>query len=258
SRRQSHRHFSPRLASRVRPFNGNACLMKAKIFAVWVASVVFVAGVESADRVRIGVSNYNLSNLTVGVAQTKEFFKQEGIDAEIIRMNPNVATMALVSGDMDYSTLIGSVIGANLKGAKLKMIICSQDRTPLALVGKPEFKSVKDLKGRTIGVGSYGSTPDIVARMIVKHFGIDPDTEVKVLALGSDGARLAALKEGVVDVIIVAPPVDFEGQKMGFNILSRAGEVFRFPYNGLGTSVRKINENPDEVKRVLRALIKAN
>ncbi len=106
--------------------------MKVKILAVWVAIVVFAGGVESADRVRIGVSNYNLSNLTVGVAQTKDFFKQEGIDAEIIRMNPNVATMALVSGDVDYSTLIGSVIGANLKGAKLKIIVCSQDRTPLA------------------------------------------------------------------------------------------------------------------------------
>ena len=208
--------------------------MKVKIFALWVAIVVFAGGAESADRVRIGVSNYNLSNLTVGVAQTRDFFKQEGIDAEIIRMNPNVATMALVSGDVDYSTLIGSVIGANLKGAKLKMILCSQDRTPLALVGKPEFKSVKDLKGRTIGVGSYGSTPDIVARMVVKHFGIDPETEIKVLALGTDAARLAALKEGVVDVIIVAPPVDFEGQKMGFNIVSRAGDIFRFPYNGLG------------------------
>jgi NitT/TauT family transport system substrate-binding protein len=232
--------------------------MKVKLFAVWVAIVVFAGGAQSADRVRIGVSNYNLSNLTVGVAQTKDFFKQEGIEAEIIRMNPNVATMALVSGDVDYSTLIGSVIGANLKGARLKMIICSQDRTPLALVGKPEFKSVKDLKGRTIGVGSYGSTPDIVARMVVKHFGLDPESDIKVLALGSDGARLAALKEGVVDVIIVAPPVDFEGQKMGFNIVSRAGDIFRFPYNGLGTSVKKITENPDEVKRVLRTLIKAN
>jgi len=232
--------------------------MKLKVIVTIVAMIVLVGNTEGADRVRIGVSNYNLSNLTVGVAQTRDFFKQEGIDAEIIRMNPNVATMALVSGDVGYTTLIGSVIGANLKGAKLKMIACSQDRTPLALVGKPEFKSVKDLKGRTIGVGSYGSTPDIVARMVVKHFGIDPDTEIKVLALGSDAARLAALKEGVVDVIVVAPPVDFEGQKMGFNILSRAGDIFRFPYNGLGTSVRKINENPDEVKRVLRALIKAN
>ena len=78
------------------------------------------------------------------------------------------------------------------------------------------------------------------------------------MALGIRRARLAALKEGVVDVIIVAPPVDFEGQKMGFNIVSRAGDIFRFPYNGLGTSVKKINESPDEVKRVLRALIQAN
>jgi ABC-type nitrate/sulfonate/bicarbonate transport system substrate-binding protein len=79
-----------------------------------------------------------------------------------------------------------------------------------------------------------------------------------VLALGSDGARLAALKEGVVDAIIVAPPVDFEGQKMGFNIIIRAGDVFRFPYNGLGTSMKKLADNPGEVKRILRALIKAN
>lgn len=232
--------------------------MKLKILVAILSMIALLERAECADRVRIGVSNYNLSNLTVGVAQTRDFFKQEGIDAEIIRMNPNVATMALVSGDVGYTTLIGSVIGANLKGAQLKMIACSQDRTPLALVGKPELKSAKDLRGRTLAVGSYGSTPELVARMVVKHAGLDPDADIKVLALGSDAARLAALKEGVVDVIIVAPPVDFEGQKMGFNIISRAGDIFRFPYNGLGTSAKKITESPDEVKRVLRALLKAN
>lgn len=238
--------------------NKERLYMKLKIFIVMSCLLVLAGEAQSAERVRIGVSNYNISNLTVGVAHTKDFFKQEGIDAEIVRMNPNVATMALVSGDVDYTTLIGSVIGANLKGAKLKMIACSQDRTPLAFVSKPELKSVKDLKGKTIAVGSYGSTPDIVARMVVKHFGLDPEADIKVLALGTDAARLAALKEGVVDVIIVAPPVDFEGQKMGFNILSRAGDIFRFPYNGLGTSVKKISENPTEVKKVLRAVIRAN
>ena len=223
-----------------------------------LAIVLWTVPAQGADKVRIGVSNYNISNLTVGVAQTKDFFKQEGIEAEIIRMNPNVATMALVSGDIDYSTLIGSVIGANLKGAKLKMIACSQDRTPLSLVGKAAIKSVKELKGKTIGVGSYGSTPDIIARMVVKHYGVDPETEIKMLALGSDAARLTALKESVVDAIIVAPPVDFEGKKMGFNILSRAGDILRFPYNGLGTSVEKITERPDGVKRVIRAIVRAN
>lgn len=232
--------------------------MKIRVFAAMLAIAASTVPAQGADKVRIGVSNYNISNLTVGVAQTKDFFKQEGIEAEIIRMNPNVATMALVSGDIDYSTLIGSVIGANLKGAKLKMIACSQDRTPLSLVGKAAIKSVKELKGKTIGVGSYGSTPDIIARMVVKHYGVDPETEIKMLALGSDSARLTALKEGVVDAIIVAPPVDFEGKKMGFNILSRAGDILRFPYNGLGTSVEKITERPDGVKRVIRAIVRAN
>ncbi len=232
--------------------------MKTKLFAALVVMAIWTASVLGADKIRIGVSNYNISNLTVGVAHTKDFFQQEGIDAEIIRMNPNVATMALVSGDIDYSTLIGSVIGANLKGAKLKMIACSQDRTPLSLVGKLALKSVKDLKGKVIGVGSYGSTPDIIARMVVKHYGMDPETEIKMLALGSDSARLTALKEGVVDAIIVAPPVDFEGKKMGFNILTRAGDILRFPYNGLGTSVKKLFEKRDEVKRVIRAVVKAN
>ena len=155
--------------------------MKTKLFAALVVMAIWTASVLGADKIRIGVSNYNISNLTVGVAHTKDFFQQEGIDAEIIRMNPNVATMALVSGDIDYSTLIGSVIGANLKGAKLKMIACSQDRTPLSLVGKLALKSVKDLKGKVIGVGSYGSTPDIIARMVVKHYGMDPETEIKCL-----------------------------------------------------------------------------
>jgi len=232
--------------------------MPARMFLVILFATIFVGDLYGADKVRIGVSNYNISNLTVGVAQTRGFFKQEGIDAEIIRMNPNVATMALVSADVDYSTLIGSAIVANLKGARVKMIACSLDRTPLSLVSRADIKSVKEVKGKTIGVGSYGSTPDIIARMVVKQSGIDPDTEIKLLALGSDGARLTALKEGVIDVMIVAPPVDFEAKRMGFNIISRAGDIFRYPYNGLATSIKKLSERPDEVKRVLRAMLKAN
>ena len=94
--------------------------MFLRLLAAVLATAAVADDARGADRVRMGVSNYNLSNLIVGVAQTRDFFKQEGIDAEIIRMNPNVTTMALVSGDVGYTTLIGSVIGANLKGAKLK------------------------------------------------------------------------------------------------------------------------------------------
>lgn len=61
-----------------------------------------------------------------------------------------------------------------------------------------------------------------------------------------------------MDAIIVAPPIDYEGKKLGFNVLARAGDIFTFPYNGLGTNTKKIKERPDQVKRAIRALIKAN
>ena len=57
---------------------------------------------------------------------------------------------------------------------------------------------------------------------------------------------------------MLGPPLDFEARKQGFNILARADEVIVFPETGLVASVKKIHEKPDEIKRVIRAGIKAN
>lgn len=211
-----------------------------------------------ADRIKIGVANYNLSNLSVGVAQKRGFFKEEGIDSEIIALRTNVVIAALVSGELDYSTLIGSIVGAAARGSPLKMIATSVDRPPLYFLSQPRIKSVNQLKGSTIGVGSYGTNVELVARRVVKHFGIDPEKEIRVLALGTSPARLAALQQGAVDVVVVAPPDELKGKKMGFNILVKTEEIVKFPYNGLGTSVKKLEQQPDEVRRVLKAIIKAN
>ncbi|MBI4525910.1 MAG: ABC transporter substrate-binding protein [Deltaproteobacteria bacterium] len=232
--------------------------MKLSTSAIILFLALSLSSVYGAERLRIGVSNYNLSSLSMGVAHSRGFFKEEGFDSEVIRMNPNVATTAAVTGDIDFSALIGSLIGAAIKGAPLKLVACSQDRTPIVFVARPEFKSMKELRGKIIGIPSYGSTPDVVGRMVLRHFGVDPEKEIKAVALGTDAARLAALKEGIVDAIIVAPPIDYEGKKLGFNVLARAGDIFTFPYNGLGTNVKKIKERPDQVKRAIRALIKAN
>lgn len=212
----------------------------------------------AADKIKIGVANYNLSNLTVGVAQKKGFFKEEGIESEIIAMRTNVVIAALMSGDLDYSTLIGSIVGAAVRGSPLKLIAVSVDRPPLYLVTHPRIKSPSQLKGSTIGIGSYGTNVDLVARRVVKYFGIDPEKDIRVLAVGSSAARLAALQQGIVDAVVVAPPDELKGKKLGFNVLVKTEEIVRFPYNGVGTSVKKLEQKPDEVIRRLKAIIKAN
>ncbi|HZA55086.1 MAG TPA: hypothetical protein VE616_12620 [Candidatus Udaeobacter sp.] len=94
--------------------------------------------------------------------------------------------------------------------------------------------------------------------MMLSYSGIDPEKEMKILALGADRARFAALKEGIVDVAVISPPADSEGRRLGFRVLARAYELFNFPFVGLGADVKKISERPDEIKRVIKALIKAN
>jgi NitT/TauT family transport system substrate-binding protein len=229
-----------------------------RVLGVLLLFFAFHEIAEGADKVKIGVANYNLSNLSVGVAQQKGFFKEEGIEAEIIAMRPSIVTAAMVSNNLDYTTLIGSLVGAAVKGSPLKLIGISVDRPPLSFVSQPKIKSGSQLKGTTVGIGSYGSTPDLVARRVVRHFGFDPDKDVKTLAFGLASARLSALQQGIVDVIIVAPPDDYKAKKMGFNLLVRADELFTFPYNGMGTTARKIQQSRDEVKRVVKAVIKAN
>jgi NitT/TauT family transport system substrate-binding protein len=93
---------------------------------------------------------------------------------------------------------------------------------------------------------------------MMKQAGVDPEKEIKILALGSDAARLTALKQRVVDVVVISPPADTQMERQGYRILARAYELFSFPYLGLGTHMRKIKEKPDEIRRVIKATIRAN
>jgi NitT/TauT family transport system substrate-binding protein len=227
------------------------------IFALITISL-FCAQARAADKIRVSVTNYNMSYLAAGVAVERGFFKEEGLDVEIVRMNANVAMSSLISGDVDYTMIFASVIRAAMRGIPLKVIAVLIDSPPYAFIARPEIVAMKALKGKTVGIGVYGSSNDIIARMMLERSGIDPDKGTKLVAFGSDGARFAALKEGLVEAAIIAPPADAQARKLGLSILARANDLFKFPHIGLGTTNKKLKENPQEVSRVIRAFIKAN
>jgi ABC-type nitrate/sulfonate/bicarbonate transport system substrate-binding protein len=231
--------------------------MKKFIFAL-ITSFLFCAHARAADKIRVSVTNYNMSYLAAGVAAKRGFFKEEGLDVEIVRMNANVAMSSLISGDVDYTMIFASVIRAAMRGIPLKVIAVLIDSPPYAFIARPEITAMKALKGKTVGIGVYGSSNDIIARMMLERSGIDPDKETKLVAFGSDAARFAALKEGLVEAAIIAPPADAQARKVGLNVLARANDLFKFPHIGLGTTNKKLQERNEEVVRVIRAFIKAN
>jgi NitT/TauT family transport system substrate-binding protein len=228
--------------------------------ALRVALLIFVVSESAgaADKVRISVSSLDAAFLTPIVALKRGFFKEEDIDPEIIRMNANISITALATGDTDYTTIFGSVVRAAIRGLPVRVVASFLDSPTQMLLARQEYKSVKELKGKTLGVSTFGATADVSARMMFRYSGVDPDKDIKIIALGADQARFTALKEGIVDVIVISPPADLEGKKFGFRVLARAFELFNFPFVGLGANLKKISERPDEVKRVLKALIKAN
>jgi len=211
-----------------------------------------------ADQARIAVTNPNMSFLPSGVALKKGFFKDEELEVEIIRMNVPTIITALVTGDIGYTLLFGSVVRGALRGMPMRALASLLDGSTHALVAKPEYKSGKELKGKTVGIGNFGGTDEVAGRMMLKSFGLDTEKDLKFIALGPDRARLAALKEGLVDVAVIAPPADALGKQMGFNVLLRAYEVFSFPFIGVGANLKTIKEKPEEVKKVVKALVRAN
>ena len=225
---------------------------------ILLASWVPVTEVGGTDKIRISVTNPNMSFLPSGVALKKGFFKDEGLDVEIIRMNvPNIIT-ALVTGDIGYTLLFGSVVRGALRGMPMRALASLLDGSTHALVARPEYKSGKELKGKTVGIGNFGGTDEVAGRMMLKSFGLDTEKDLRFIALGPDRARLAGLKEGLVDVAVIAPPGDALGRQMGFNVLLRAYEVFSFPFIGIGANLKTIKDKPDEVKKVVKAMVRAN
>jgi len=227
-------------------------------FAGLVTFLLMTANTLAADRIRIAVSNPNMPNLTSQMALKRGFFKDENLDAEIIRMNPNVAITALATGDIDYCQLFGAVVGGAVSGLPVRIVEVFLYNWPMTLIAQPEIKSLKDLKGKTLGISSFGATPDVAARMMIKQAGIDSEKEIKVLALGSDAARITALTQRIVDIVVMSPPADTQLEKQGYRILARAYELFSFPYLGLGTNLRKIKEKPVEIRRAIKATVRAN
>jgi len=228
-----------------------------KILVALLTVFLFHGSVDAADKIRISISNLSGQFMTFPLAHKRGFLKEEGIEAEIIRVTGGAGSAALSSGDLDYGT--GMAVGGAITGAlPVKVVACFVPAPVFALVARPEVKTVQELKGKTVGISTFGGLSIFGARVIVKHFGLDPDKDVKFVAIGAVEARFIRLTQGLVDATMLAPPLDSEAKKKGFNILARAEDILIFPETGLVTGVKKIQEKADEIKRVIKAGIRAN
>ena len=229
-----------------------------RLVLIGLSLLISAATAEAIDKVRMSISAVDVSFLTGGLALKRGMFRDEGRDVELIRMNANVSVTALSTGDIDYTMVFASVVRGALRGLPMKVVASFMDSSTHLLIARPEYKTIRDLKGKTLAVSNYGATSDVAARMMMKQGGVDPEKELKIIQLGAERGRYAALREGIVDVAVLSPPTDTDAQRQGYRILSRFHEHFKLPFTGVGTNLRKLKEKPDEVKRMVKAMLRAN
>jgi ABC-type nitrate/sulfonate/bicarbonate transport system substrate-binding protein len=229
-----------------------------RLFWVLLASFLLQPSVHAAEKIRIGFPDLAAPFVPLAIGDKRGFFQEEGLQGEFIRMNPAVALQTLIGGEIDYYTVLGPAVAAAIRGVPVKLAAAYVPVAPTALIARPEIRTVPELKGKTIGINAYGGALDGMARLILRHFGLDPDRDVKFLATGPLDSRFGAMKQGLTMATLGSPPIDFLGKKLGFVVIARAHELFSFPVSGVIASGRKLRERPDEVKRVIRAGIKAN
>jgi NitT/TauT family transport system substrate-binding protein len=227
------------------------------ILWVFCATVLSAQEKSASDKVRIAVATSSLAFLVPFVAKDRGLYLKHGSEVEIIQMRPNVAMAALISGDIDYVELIGSIIRGAAKGLPVRAISTGIKAPFFSFVAQHKYKVMKDLKGTTIGMTSIGGTNHVSTRLTLRQFGLDPEKDVKLLAIGDEKLMYEAFKIGRVDSVVVAPPFSVQLKREGFPLLAHTAEYVTIPFSGLGTTVERIKNNRPQIKRLLKAEIEA-
>lgn len=216
------------------------------------------AAFAQTGKVRMGMPSYSLVVLAPLVAQAKGFFHAEGLEVELIRMATPITVIALINRDIDYSTAIAGALRNAIKGLPVKMVM-SFYRAPLhVLNAKQEFGSVQELKGKVVGIAGFGDATAVMLRAMLERAKMDMERDVKVIQVPGSEPRFYSLISGTIDAAVLSPPFNLQAEAKGFRRLMAAADVMEASLTtGLSVSLDKLEGNPREVKRMTRALLKA-
>lgn len=221
-----------------------------------VAGRASIARPANLERVRVGYSVGGMIPFPLVVAKERRIFEQLGLDVELINIRPTLAVTALVSGDLQYAAFAGTTLNAAVQGLPVKLVMVYNDRPLFSLMTRPEIRSLKDLKGKVLGVASLTSGESFLSRRLLKEAGIDADREMVLRVIGNTPERLISLRTGVVDATTLTLPVDLQAEQFGLKRLAFIGDVLESISGGLGVSDRWIQQRPDQIKKMIAGVFK--
>jgi NitT/TauT family transport system substrate-binding protein len=221
------------------------------ILFVLVSGYAAAAAEKSLERVRIAVSSKSLGFLDTWAAKERGFYRKHGLEAEIIAMRPPLTIGAIQAGEIDYAFGASTISRGAVSGAPLRLVTLALRSSFHTLVVRRQIKSIADLKGKTIAV-TIGAADDFVARHLLRKAGVD-SRDVNFVNMGGSDTRFPALATGQIDATPLSLPFFVVAKRQGYNLLGTASDVLEMATVGIGTSTGKIQQEREQVKKMIRA-----
>ena len=219
----------------------------------------FLASAEEGFKFPLAASSKVLGFAPLWVASGKGFLEREGLDAEVTAIRGTAPTMQALVSDSIYVALAANdgVIGLVEKGLDVAMIAGGSKTTHMIMGGK-KYKTYEDLRGATIGSSTLTSGTAFLLRRVLKTKGLEYPRDYNLVNVGGSGPALTALSTGNIAAAILAVPLSFKAQQMGFNLIGKVTDIFP-NYLLSSFSVRRewAADHRDEVVRFLKGVLGA-
>ena len=214
----------------------------------------------SGQRLMVGYSGVTAIQAPVWVMKDAGFFKQEGLDANLIYIaSSSTMAQAMLAGDVALSTTNSqAIVDTGLQGGDLVAVGAFVNFVALYVIAAPEIKSVADLRGKPVGVSRFGATTDFAIQMFLKKYGLEPIRDVPILQIGGLPELAAALSKKSIYAAAMSYPMGLVAQQAGMKMLANlAKEEIPFVHQGLTTTGKFLRERRAHAKAFVRAYGKA-
>jgi NitT/TauT family transport system substrate-binding protein len=227
-------------------------------FAAALAPSAHGQGTAPPEKVVVSYPSKSITNFPIlETAQRRGFFQKENLSVNSVYMRGGIDIKALLTGDADFGTGSTTAVTAFVAGAPLRVVMSMNSHVDQALYAQPKYRSLAHLKGQSIGSLNPGGLVDTLLRKMMLQSGLSPERDFIILNMGGTPERYAALKAGTLAASMLSAPHSLRAEKEGFTKIAAARDYVDVPGTAMVVHVDKIKKQPQMVKRLLRASLRA-
>ncbi len=214
---------------------------------------------RAQTQLKVGLVSATFGHAPYFVAKEKGFYKNEGLDPEIIVMNrDDLILQALVSDSIQFGNMtLPLLVNVRQRGlTDIKLIAGSFNGTTYSLIALPKYTKLEELKGARLAVSSFAAGSTQMMSYVLKRKGLIYPRDYSLFSVGGSTARWLALQSKQVDAAVLAEPLSIIAVEQGFNNLGDAYKLLP-DYQLAGVSIKEewAKKNRALVVRFLKALV---